>query len=152
MVVNFDEHGGFFDHAVPPAVADATVLSGDGPFPSLKNLGFRVPAVVVSPFPPKKAETAGPYEHTLVLRMIEWRWDLEPMTVRDAQAKNLADALDFSTRREAVELPAFTPPPEGACTTTGNPAESVCPHPLCSRRSGPEPVVPPGGLEPPHMV
>ena len=30
MVVNFDEHGGFFDHVVPPAVADATVLSGDG--------------------------------------------------------------------------------------------------------------------------
>ena len=74
------------------------------------------------------------------------------MTVRDAQAKNPVDALDFSTRREAVELPAFTPPPAGTCTTTGTPAESVCPHPLCSSRSGPEPVAPPGGLEPPHMV
>lgn len=120
MVVNFDEHGGFFDHVVPPAVADDTVLPGDGPFPNLKNLGFRVPAMVVSPFAPQKVETAGPYEHTSVLRMIEWRWDLEPMTIRDAQAKNLADALDFSTRRDAVELPAFTPPPPTACVNTNH--------------------------------
>jgi phospholipase C len=28
--------------------------------------------------------------------MIEWRFDLEPLTQRDATANNLADALDFS--------------------------------------------------------
>jgi phospholipase C len=27
--------------------------------------------------------------------MIEWRWDLPPLTVRDAGANNLALALDF---------------------------------------------------------
>ena len=47
--------------------------------------------------------------------MIEWRWDLEPMTTRDANAKNLADALDFTTRRAAVDLPAFVPPPNTQC-------------------------------------
>ena len=51
----------------------------------------------------------GPYEHCSVLRMIEWRWGLEPMTLRDQTAKNLAEALDFSTRRDPVTLPAFTP-------------------------------------------
>lgn len=116
MVVNFDEHGGFFDHVVPPAVQDDTVLPGEGPFPNLKNLGFRVPAVVVSPFAPNKVEQAGPYEHCSVLKMIEWRWGLEPMTVRDRNAKNLADALDFGTRRKAVTLPKFTPAAAEVCT------------------------------------
>ena len=115
MVINFDEHGGFFDHVVPPAVADDTVLPGSGPFPNLKNLGFRVPAIVVSPFAPKRIEKAGPYEHTSVLKMIEWRWGLEPMTVRDAQAKNLADALDFSTTRTPASLPEFTPKKAEVC-------------------------------------
>jgi phospholipase C len=115
MVINFDEHGGFFDHVVPPPVADDTVLPGTGPFPNLKNLGFRVPAIVVSPFAPKKIEKAGPYEHTSVLKMIEWRWDLEPMTVRDAKAKNLADALDFSQTRKPTTLPAFTPKKAEVC-------------------------------------
>ena len=103
MVINFDEHGGFFDHVVPPPVEDDTVV--DGPVPNLKNLGFRVPAMVVSPFAPKRIEAGGPYEHCSVLKMIEWRWGLEPMTVRDQKARNLAEALDFSQRRKPVTLP-----------------------------------------------
>ena len=31
-------------------------------------------------------------------RLLEWRWGLEPLSVRDAQANNLATALDFSRR------------------------------------------------------
>jgi phospholipase C len=50
-----------------------------------------------------------------VLKMIEWRWGLEPMTARDANAKNLADALDFTKRRDAFELPPFTAPGAVAC-------------------------------------
>jgi hypothetical protein len=33
FVLNFDEHGGFFDHVPPPACKDDTVRSGPGPFP-----------------------------------------------------------------------------------------------------------------------
>jgi phospholipase C len=113
MVINFDEHGGFFDHVVPPAVEDDTVV--DGPVPDLNNLGFRVPAIAVSPFAPKKIETDGPYEHCSVLKMIEWRWGLEPMTVRDEKAKNLAEALDFSKRRDPVTLPDVPQPEVHAC-------------------------------------
>ena len=47
--------------------------------------------------------------------MIEWRWDLAPMTTRDRTAKNLADALDFKNTRQALALPPFTPPPNIAC-------------------------------------
>lgn len=115
FVLNFDEHGGFFDHVPPPACQDDTVQTGPGPFPDLKRLGFRVPAVAIGPFAPRKIETAGPYEHCSILRMIEWRWGLEPMTLRDRTAKNLADALDFNSRREAVTLPPFIVPPNLAC-------------------------------------
>ncbi len=115
FVLNFDEHGGFFDHVVPPACQDDTVLSGPGPFPDLKRLGFRVPAIAMGPFAPRKIESAGPYEHCSVLKMIEWRWGLEPMRLRDRHAKNLADALDFKTRRAPVDLPKFTAPPPALC-------------------------------------
>lgn len=116
FVLNFDEHGGFFDHVPPPATQDDTPQVGAGPFPNLKRLGFRVPAIAMGPFAPKKIEQAGPYEHCSILKMIEWRWGLEPMTLRDRYAKNLADAFDFTKRREAIALPAFTaPPPATVC-------------------------------------
>jgi phospholipase C len=117
FVLNFDEHGGFFDHVPPPACQDDTVQVGKGPFPDLKRLGFRVPAIAMGPFAPRKVESSGPYEHCSILRMIEWRWGLEPMRARDRHAKNLADALDFTSRREPVDLPKFTAPPPVVCAT-----------------------------------
>jgi phospholipase C len=42
----------------------------------------------------------GPFEHTSILRMIEWRWGLEPLTARDANANNLVRALDFEQENE----------------------------------------------------
>jgi phospholipase C len=115
FVLNFDEHGGFFDHVPPPACQDDTVQEGPGPFPDLKRLGFRVPAIAMGPFAAQKVEKAGPYEHCSVLRMIEWRYGLEPMRLRDRTAKNLADALDFHSRREPITLPAFRAPDPTVC-------------------------------------
>jgi phospholipase C len=62
FVLNFDEHGGFFDRVPPPRCEDDTVQTGPGPFPDLRRLGFRVPAIAMGPFAPRKIETAGPYE------------------------------------------------------------------------------------------
>lgn len=115
FVLNFDEHGGFFDHVPPPACRDDTVPAGPGPFPDLRRLGFRVPAIAMGPFAPRKIESAGPYEHCSILRMIEWRWGLQPMTLRDLHAKNFADALDFKTRRAPIELPDFRAPNPQVC-------------------------------------
>ncbi|MCU1459057.1 MAG: alkaline phosphatase family protein, partial [Actinomycetia bacterium] len=99
FVINFDENGGFYDHVAPPKVVDNNHNPNPGPHPDYSRLGFRVPAIAVGPYAPKKIEKAGPYEHTSILKMIEWRWGLKPMTARDKHAKNLADALDFSTTR-----------------------------------------------------
>jgi len=115
FVLNYDEHGGFYDHVAPPQVPDDNVNPNEGPHPDYTRLGFRVPCIAIGPFAPQKVETAGPYEHCSVLRMIEWRWGLEPMTARDKGAKNLAEALDFTQPRDALVLPAYTPPSIAGC-------------------------------------
>jgi phospholipase C len=49
------------------------------------------------------------FDHTSVLRFIEWRWGLKPLTVRDATAHNLAETLDFG--RLIGNAPAYPVPP-----------------------------------------
>jgi hypothetical protein len=41
--------------------------------------------------------------------MIEWRWHIEPLTVRDRTANNLAAALNFSQRNLAAPAIPVTP-------------------------------------------
>ena len=115
FILNFDENGGFYDHVPPPACIDDKVNPTPGPHPNYKRLGFRVPAIAMGPYAPQKIETAGPYEHCSILKMIEWRWGLKPMSARDANAKNFADALDFTKKRDTFTLPAFTPATSPAC-------------------------------------
>ena len=55
--------------------------------------------------------------------MIEWRWNLTPMTARDANARNLAETLNFSGRAQPVtipDLPAFSPQTCPPSTNTGH--------------------------------
>ncbi len=106
LVINFDEWGGFFEH-VPPALAP--IPSTDAALGSDGRRGFRVPALVVSPWSPRGGIAQGLYDHTSVLRMIEWRWHLRPLTVRDATANNLAEVLDFA--HADLRAPQFPVPP-----------------------------------------
>jgi phospholipase C len=126
FVINFDEWGGFFDHVLPPTVVDDTSRPPSwGPHPDYRQLGFRVPCIVISPFSPATVHHAGPFEHTSVLRMIEWRWSLPPLTARDANARNLAEVLDFSNRRtDTPSIPRPAPLPSIRCGP-----ESVAAHP-----------------------
>jgi phospholipase C len=94
LIFTFDEWGGFFDHVSPPAANDVK--------PEYEQRGFRIPCVLVSPFARRGRVEHGVYDHTSILRLIEWRFGLEPLSVRDAEANNLAKALDFSKRRLAA--------------------------------------------------
>jgi hypothetical protein len=96
FIINYDEWGGFYDHVIPPrADADDSVVPGS-PF-DFHLRGFRVPCIVMSPFAPATVAHAGPFDHTSVLKLIEWRWNLAPLTARDASTDvgNLVDVLDF---------------------------------------------------------
>lgn len=122
MVINYDEWGGFFDHVAPPRgpipPADAA-LGSDG------LLGFRTPALVISPFARRGYVAHGAYDHTSVLRMIEWRWNLRPLTVRDATANNLAEVLDFAHPNLAAPQFAVPEPPLVVpCATQGGIGEA----------------------------
>jgi phospholipase C len=126
FIVNFDEWGGFFEHVAPPRATAPNQVD-----PDLVNgkalLGFRVPTVVASPFsrgnPSDPRVSARVYDHTSVLKLIEWRWGLQPLTARDASTdvQNLAHALNFANRNAAVPaLPEPTAPLLGApCVGSG---------------------------------
>jgi phospholipase C len=94
LVITFDEWGGFFDHVSPPAAKDVK--------PEYEQRGFRIPAVLISPFARRGRVAHGTYDHTSVLKLLEWRFGLEPLSQRDAEAANLATALDFSHRNLKV--------------------------------------------------
>jgi len=100
LVITFDEWGGFFDHVPPPAGPDVD--------PRFQQRGFRVPCLLISPFARRSSVAHGVYDHTSILKLVEWRWGLKPLSVRDAQANNLATALDFSHRLLAA--PKITAP------------------------------------------
>ncbi|MGI5324536.1 alkaline phosphatase family protein [Actinomadura nitritigenes] len=89
LVINYDEWGGFFDHVPPPAGPDPRPDLGTG------LRGFRVPCLLISPRARRGAVAHEVYDHTSVLKAIEWRWGLEPLSVRDAAARNIAEVLDF---------------------------------------------------------
>jgi phospholipase C len=111
LVITYDEWGGFFDHVPPPlsSVPPADQLVGnDG------RLGFRVPCLIVSPFAKARVSHVE-FEHCSILRMIEWRWNLQPLTVRDANANNLAQALDFSASRNPPQYSVPQGPFGGIC-------------------------------------
>jgi phospholipase C len=100
LAITFDEWGGFFDHVPPPNGPDTNPLH--------RLRGFRVPTVLVSPFARRGHVDHGLYDHASILKLIEWRFGLRSLSVRDAAAKNLADALDFS--RRDLRAPSFTVP------------------------------------------
>jgi phospholipase C len=67
------------------------------------------------------------YDHTSVLKLIEWRWNLRPLTARDASSDvgNLAFALDLAHPDPSVpSLPLPDPPPFSACGIAPPPLEN----------------------------
>lgn len=104
LVVNYDEWGGFFDHVPPTTAPDATPEAGTG------MRGFRTPALLISPRSRRHFTSNQVYDHTSVLKMIEWRHGLAPLTPRDAAARNMAEVLDFS-RPPDLEAPRWQVPP-----------------------------------------
>jgi phospholipase C len=50
------------------------------------------------------------YDHTSVLKMIEWRWGLRSLTPRDAAARNIAEVLDFANPPN-LQAPTWSVPP-----------------------------------------
>jgi phospholipase C len=83
VVVTFDENGGSWDHVSPPKT------DRWGP-------GIRVPTVVVSPFAKKGFIDHTTYDTTSILKLIETRFGLAPLSERDAKVNDLTSALELT--------------------------------------------------------
>ena len=100
LVVTFDEHGGFYDHVVPPVAVPPDDFSAkiDPDDPSkifrFDRLGVRVPAVLVSPWIPRRVENTQ-FDHTSLLRYMIDKWGLRPMGLgaRTANATPISVAI-----------------------------------------------------------
>src|SRR3954454_18832389 len=84
VIVNYDEFGGQWDHVTPPG-------QGGAPGPhDLFGPGTRIPALVIAPGLTKAfAVDHTPYDTTSILKTIETRFRLQPLTARDAAVKPL---------------------------------------------------------------
>ena len=88
IIVLWDDYGGFFDTAVPPTV--------DG-----YGLGFRVPALIISPYARPGFLDHTVYDFESTLKFVEWRFGLPALTTRDADANNLLNAFNFNQKPTA---------------------------------------------------
>lgn len=75
LSTTFPQAGRIDTAPIPPA--DQAAGNQDG------RLGFRTPCLIVSPFARREFVSHQLLDHTSVLKMIEWRWGLAPLTVRD---------------------------------------------------------------------
>jgi len=94
IIITYDEHGGHWDHVSPPATVD-----GWGP-------GERVPAIIISPFARRHFIDHTKYETVSILKFIETRFNLAPLTARDAAAGDLLTAFDFNQATPDQATPA----------------------------------------------
>lgn len=110
FILAYDEGGGLYDHVppfsvVPPDATPPNLQPGDLPGDFTLS-GFRVPLVVISPWVKPHFVSHTNRELTSILKLIETRFGLPPLTARDAAADDMTEFFDFA------DPPAFlTPPP-----------------------------------------
>jgi phospholipase C len=107
FVVTYDEWGGFFDHVRPPILADDRASTNDAN--NFGQAGFRVPTVLASPYAKPGFVDHRVYDHTSILRFLEWRFLGAPpegpggsgwwLTKRDQNANNLGASLQDGSPR-----------------------------------------------------
>ncbi len=113
LIITYDEHGGFYDHIAPPA----TIAPGDSttsPFNNkygfnFKQLGVRVPTIVISPYISKGIIDKSVYDHSSIPATIEERFGLSSLTQRDKQAARVTALLTLSEPRS--DTPTILPHP-----------------------------------------
>ncbi len=108
IIVTWDDWGGWYDHVTPPArkCANGQVFQA----------GFRLPAMVISPYAKKGFVLKTPLEQASVPRLVEELWGMEFMTKRDPHARDgvvgsMMASFDFDQApRDAFPLPKRTCP------------------------------------------
>jgi phospholipase C len=125
---SFDEGGGMYDHVVPPynAVPPDDIQPNDLTSSSVPDAfdryGFRLPFFVVSPYAKKNYVSHTPADLTAILRFIEVRFNLQPLTRRDAAQPDMREFFNFASP-SWLTPPSNIPvqPTAGPCNYTNIP-------------------------------
>jgi phospholipase C len=133
LVVLYDEHGGFYDHVVPPSQnipnpdGKTSPSAGDpsyAPKFGFDRLGMRVPALIVSPWVKAGIVDSTQYQHTSVLATVKEMFGLKDfLTARDKGANRFTGLLNLSSPR--TDTPLTLPRvalPAAATTSLTDPA------------------------------
>lgn len=125
FILTYDEAGGLYDHvppqpaANPDGIAPVDLLPNDicttpgGSNCDFNYTGFRVPLLVVSPFTKKNYVSHTITDYTAILKFIETRFNISPLTQRDAVQIDMTEFFDFQG------VPWATPPTPPAQATGG---------------------------------
>ena len=122
LIVTYDEHGGCYDHVVPPKAVPPDDLRPDTVI--FDQYGVRVPALIISPWvkPGSVLRPAGttPFDHTSISATLGRLFDFPPLTKRDAAAPNLLDVLTGDGSNDgpaSIPVNESTPTPAQVATS-----------------------------------
>jgi len=129
LFLTYDEHGGLFDHVVPPPACppdELTPILKDGDTDArFDTLGLRVPLIVVSPYAKKHFVAHRTYDHTSIIRFLEARFQIPALTNRDANAEAPWEMFDFENvphkEPPAVAIPTIDQAKVDACKAIFDP-------------------------------
>jgi len=120
LILAYDEGGGLYDHVRP-----AREIRPDSLAPKLKSTdkpgafnqtGFRVPLIIFSPWARPSFVSHTTRDYTSILRLIEDRFNVAPLTLRDANADDMMEFFDFSGAPPLLTPPTLPPQPtDGNC-------------------------------------
>ena len=125
LIITYDEHGGFYDHALPPGHNSPGPPDDDQ---THHVYGLRVPTFVVSPWVEPGSVSKEVYDHTSLLSTILHRFcpasdgSVPSMGQRADAARHVGPMLSA----DSPQLEAPAPPPVGDCT--GAPGAPVDPE------------------------
>ncbi len=130
LIITFDEHGGFFDHVLPPSAPatgdDTTYARADAPF-DFRRYGVRVPTIVVSAYTDPDVIGASPgdpatvFDHCSIPATVRKRYNLQqPLSDREGDARTVEIALNRKTPR--ANAPTRLPAPLRVRTVLPRPA------------------------------
>jgi phospholipase C len=142
FLLNYDENGGFFDHAPPPTppasssdglstVTTTGEISSGQPI----GFGFRVPMIVVSPWSRGGYVCSQVFDHTSVIRFLEQRFGVAEPNIsawRRAVSGDLTAAFDFAN----PNTPWPTLPGTTGYTTQADQQCSALPQPTIPATQG----------------
>jgi phospholipase C len=107
LLIGWDEPGGTYDHVPPGPVPppDPAAPAGEFGF-TFDRSGYRVPAIIVSPWVEPGSVFNEEYRHTSLIATLRKTWDLgEPLTGRDAAARTFEQVF---TRDEPTDPNTWT--------------------------------------------